>query len=98
MLLLVVFGVGSIPTSVAISFVLLILFTIFKVFYNRVLETVKVPDQRFVQGGNKMNIAKAYFKNILIAIGNLAIDKAMEISHSTLVGPLAKAYRIIFYE
>lgn len=89
MFLLGVSGVGSSPTSVASSFVLLILFSIFKVFYNRFLETVKEPDQRSVQGGNKMNIAKAYFKNILIALGELVIDKAIEISHSTMLGSLA---------
>lgn len=95
MLLLVVNDVGSSPASVAISFVLLILLTIFKAIYNRVLETVKVPDQTSVQGGNEMNIAKACFKDILIALGELAIDKAIEISHSIRLGSLAKAYRTL---
>lgn len=95
MLLLVVGGEGSNPSSWAVPLVICIILSILKIQYNRGLEAVRKPDQISVWGGNKMKIAWNYFIDILIAIGDVVHGLAMGICLPALVGPLAKAYRVL---
>jgi hypothetical protein len=98
MLLLVVSGKGSNPAVVAYSLGLLFLLTIIKFIHNRVLEAVGTSDLRSGRGGNKMNKAKTYLYDIIVAFIDVIFTAIEGISHHALVGLLAKAYRACSYK